>query len=274
MYAGSIRAPARGRQIIFGLAFLAAGGAAFFAYRLVSLQRSELPEPRTATPATVGVLVARNTMSAGHRVDSSDFTWAQWPQESVSNQLINSGNRAAATHLIGSIARFTVAQGEPLTDDKFKSAGSGGYLAARLEAGMRALSIPIAPDSDVNGFVLPGDHVDVMLTTAVREGDQDVYTNSVAAGNVVVIAIDDKVESAEGTRTMPGRLATLLLTATEAADISVARRLGSLSLVLRGGSDDSGNPSDRRCHPERGTRQEIVVFRFGKRSAQVVNVHC
>jgi pilus assembly protein CpaB len=46
--------------------------------------------------------------------------------------------------------------------------GDRGFLAAALAPGMRAITITVSEKSGVAGFVFPGDHVDLMLTTAVK----------------------------------------------------------------------------------------------------------
>ena len=43
-------------------------------------------------------------------------------------------------------------------------AKGGGLLAAVLPQGMRAISPEISPDNGAGGFILPNDHVDVLLT--------------------------------------------------------------------------------------------------------------
>ena len=65
--------------------------------------------------------------------------------------------------------------------------GQRATLSAVLDPGMKAVTIRVNDVEGVAGFVLPGDHVDVMLT---RQGEKNTAVNDVVIENAQVLAID------------------------------------------------------------------------------------
>ena len=53
--------------------------------------------------------------------------------------------------------------GQPITNTAIVHGNAAGFMAAQLEPGMRAVSIPISTDSGAGGFILPNDRVDLIL---------------------------------------------------------------------------------------------------------------
>jgi pilus assembly protein CpaB len=68
--------------------------------------------------------------------------------------------------LAGAIARVPFSAGEPIRESKLIKAKGSGYMAAILPSGMRAISVEISPETGAGGFILPNDHVDVILSRA------------------------------------------------------------------------------------------------------------
>ena len=70
-----------------------------------------------------------------------------------------------------SSARWRAARsraGEPITDGKLVLAGTRGFMAAVLQPGTRAVSVPITATTAVSGFIYAGDRVDVLLTHVLQ----------------------------------------------------------------------------------------------------------
>src|SRR5947209_5946984 len=89
---------------------------------------------------------------------------------------------------------------------------SAGGVAALLviRSGMRAIATDITPEAGVGGFILPNDHVDVILTQK-RQGED--FQSETILTNVRVLAIDQTVEEKNGQRVVIGKIATLELAA-------------------------------------------------------------
>jgi pilus assembly protein CpaB len=121
---------------------------------------------------------------------------------------------------------------------------------------MRAVSTDISPETGAGGFILPNDHVDVILTRRDRDAEQanggvEAHVSETILSNVRVLAIDQTVEEKNGQRVVVGKTATLELLPRSAERLELAHQLGTLSLALRSlvdaGKDqvaDAGASSD------------------------------
>lgn len=115
-----------------------------------------------------------------------------------------------------------------------------GFLAATLQPGMRAVSVPVNDVSGNAGLIQPGDYVDMILTQRLGGRASSVGSNlaRVVSETVVeharIIAVgssfqrDSGVSSASRARTV-----TIEVPPRTAEAVTVAAELGSLSMVLR-----------------------------------------
>ena len=110
-------------------------------------------------------------------------------------------------------------------------------MAAILPSGMRAVSTEISPETGAGGFILPNDHVDVILSRRDREAEKaagiEVHISETILANIRVLAIDQTVEEKNGQSVVVGKTATLELDARQAEALRWRGRLGTLSLALR-----------------------------------------
>ncbi len=136
-------------------------------------------------------------------------------------------------------------------------------MAAILPSGMRAVSTDVTPETSAAGFILPNDHVDVILSRRDREAEKaagvEVHTSETILSNVRVLAIDQTVEEKGGQRTVIGKTATLELTQRQAELLVMSRTMGQLSLALRSLVDASEAPAEERG----GRRTGISIVRYG-----------
>jgi pilus assembly protein CpaB len=250
------------RVVVLVVALGAGGVAALLASRG---GKETIVQVQTAAPQIelVEVMVARNDIPIGKALGPQDVQWQSWPAASANPDFIRSAARPGAINEInGSITRMPFANGEPIRESKLIKAGGAGYLAAVLPPGMRASSFEITPESGVAGFILPNDRVDILLTRAEKAYGQDIYKSEVILANVRVLAIDQTVEEKNGQRNVIGKIATVEVTPGQTETLSVARRLGSLSLVLRSLAEknDTTLPAGS---PLAGNYETINVVRFG-----------
>ena len=94
---------------------------------------------------------------------------------------------------------------------------------------MRAITVRVNDVEGVAGFVLPGDHVDVLLT---RQAERTNGTNDVVIQNTRVLAVDQLADDAADRPTVV-RAVTLEVDTIGAQKIALAASLGNLSLMLR-----------------------------------------
>ena len=205
------------------------------------------------------ILVAKQVIALGDRLTAENVEWKPWPGDAMRDDYISKADKPeAVTQMAHSIARFEFFPGEPIRAAKLATPGDG-YVSAVLAPGERAVSIRVVADTAAGGFIQPNDHVDVLLSQSVGDG-QAVET---LLSNVRVLAIahrlgdvgtkpegDDGEEAAadseDGKSSAPFAgevIATLVLDAAQAEVITAARGTGSLSLVLRSISDFAAAPA-------------------------------
>ena len=250
------------RIVVLAIAVGAGGIAAILA------GRSEKPRPVKhqvmAKVASVDVLVAKSDIPIGKTLSPSDLQWQAWPASAQSGNFIRkSGRPDAIEKMSGMIARAPFVAGEPIREAKLVDAKGSGFMAAILPKGMRAVSTQISPETGAGGFILPNDHVDVILTRRdagkTSGGDQGSET---ILGNVRVLAIDQKVQEKDGQKVVVGKTATLELSPRQAETLTLAQHLGTLSLALRSITDARREDpkTDEKVDRQRGG---INVVRFG-----------
>jgi pilus assembly protein CpaB len=246
----------RSRLLVLALA-LAAGGAAAW------LARSRENTPALPPPppfAIADVLVARANLDVGHVIQDKDIGWETWPASSANAHVVKKSARPdAIKDFVGSTVRVPISDGEPVRDWQVVLAKGTGFLAAILPSGMRAVSVDIAPDTDAGGFILPNDHVDVILT---RKSDANTkFASETILTNVRVLAIDQTVSDKDGEKVILGKTATLAVTPQQTTKLAAARQLGVVSLSLRS-LLDSQSPVGGPDEPQ-AVDEGINLVRFG-----------
>jgi len=252
------------RIIVLVIAIVAGGIAALLA------GRSDAPPPAPAPVVqldTTDVLVAGSDIGLGNAVQEKDLRWQTWPAAAAAGAtFIRKSERPDAIRdLAGSIARAPFSAGEPIRESKLIKANGSGYMAAILPSGMRAISVEISPETGAGGFILPNDHVDVILSRRDRMAEKsmgfEVHTSEVILYNVRVLAIDQTVEEKNGQRVVVGKTATLELAPHQAETLALSRQLGTLSLALRSLVDsDKDKPESTDAEGRRGS---VDMVRFG-----------
>ena len=109
----------------------------------------------------------------GTAVAAQDLHWQPWPAAAAGPTFIRKSDRPdAIEQLAGAIARAPFSAGEPIREAKLIKANGSGFMAAILPSGMRAVSTEISPETGAGGFILPNDHVDVILSRRDREAEK------------------------------------------------------------------------------------------------------
>ena len=262
------------RILILVVALAAAIGAVVV---VRGMSRAQAPQPAViaAIPApkpSAMVMVAKRDLPQGARLEAADLTWQAWPQESLNPAFIvqNGGAKpqgeaekiAAAANdiaktavgapdpqfaaLAGTVVREPILANEPITERKLVRAGTAGIMAVTLEPGMRAIAVPLSAESAAGGFILPGDHVDVVQSREVEAMGQaggKRFVSSTVLENVKVMAIDQATAPPAGdSSAVVGATATLELTPEQARVLVLAKVQGQLTLVLRSYADIDGPP--------------------------------
>ncbi|HMR30459.1 MAG TPA: Flp pilus assembly protein CpaB [Geminicoccaceae bacterium] len=247
------------RRIVLPLLALAlAGGTAYLAHDWVQSQKR--PAQAASEPAPVeqkAVLVAAVDLAPGQFLQAEGMRWQAWPDVSMPESYIVKG-ATPEDELLGAVVRQPVAAGQPLTRVGVVRPGDRGFLAAVLEPGMRAVSVPVDEASSNAGLIFPGDRVDLILTQTIGGDDSQDGAKTAARrvsetvlSNVRVIAMGRKLRNETGEEaaaTDKARTTTLEVTGEGAEKVALVTELGKLSLSLRSLArpDDAPDPAGQR----------------------------
>jgi pilus assembly protein CpaB len=258
------------RNVLFGLGVFCILGSMAFGYLWFVSQAPEPPRPAPApAPARVAILTAAHPVQAGTLLQADDVAWKEIaPGELKPGNLVR--GQAAEAEYLGASTRRDVANGEPLVASDLLKAGDRRFLAAVLKPGARAISISVDAAQSASGLILPGNHVDVILTQnlgeASGEGKRKVVAETILQ-DVRVIAVDQTINQQGkapgagqpqyfGETRMP-KTVTLELTKRQAEMVFVALQLGFLQLAVRPLEDTSSAWKEReqahRARPTFGT---------------------
>lgn len=213
-----------GFAVVFGL--LAVFVAQAWLNRQADLRLRNM-DPKTPAVATRTIVVAASPMRFGMRVTAQMLREVAWPEAAIPagtfasiNDLMNPGKR---------IVLASIEPNEPILRTKITGPGQRATLSAVIEQGMKAVTVRVNDVEGVGGFVLPGDHVDVLMT---RHADKASGNNDVVLQNVKVLAIDQLADDSADKPSVV-KAVTLEVDTVAAQKLSLAASLGSLSLVLR-----------------------------------------
>lgn len=211
----------------------------------VAVQRSAQPTAKTVVGQRV--LVAKAPIRTGQFLTPDLLKWIEWPAGGVDASYIVEGVRRMED-VVGAVARNPIASGEPIGTGRIVLPGDRGFLAAVLQPGMRAVSVPVNVTSGISGFVFPGDHVDLILTHVwSRDGEErrERRVGETILTSLRVLAIDQKLDAKPGETTV-ARTITFEVTPKQSEIIAVASEMGKMSLSLRSlALDDATDPDDR-----------------------------
>jgi len=196
-------------------------------------------------PVGPKVLVAKKALPVGTIIDADSFTFQPWPKELMQGAYYVDG-QPDSKNLAGTVVRYAIAAGQPVTRGSLVGPEDRGFLAAALGPGMRAITVPVNAATGVAGFVFPGDHVDLVLTQTVDGGGDGpaLKVSETIVRNIRVLATDQRyTDKDEDGKTVVKTFSNVTIEVTPriAEKIAVAQNMGNLSLSLRSIADNSAD---------------------------------
>lgn len=254
-------------SIVLLLVALIAGGLAAFLATQQSGPVQVVQGPTTVVQeAKEQVLIATGPIGVGQRLSADTVQWADWPEGAVREDYITIAERPEAlTDVTGAVARFEIFPGDPIIEQKLVRTGQG-YLSAVLEKGRRGVSVAVDAAAASGGFIVPNDHVDVVLTRQTASG----LMSETIVRNVKVLAINLRLgeTGTTGAAEDPDNpnqafqdkaIATLELDPQQGESVINAAQIGTISLSLRSIADFAPGTDEGR----RRSAQNIRLIRFG-----------
>jgi len=183
-------------------------------------------EPAKAI-ASQTVVVAKQPLRFGTELTAAMLQEVPWPSDALPN-----GAFAKIHDIMAGGRRVVLAAietNEPVLSLKITGPGQRATLSALVKPGMKAVTIRVNDVEGVGGFVLPGDHVDVVLT---RQIDKGSATTQVVLQNTRVLAVDQTADE-RAQKAAVAKSVTLEVDTVDAQKLWLASSVGSLSLLLR-----------------------------------------
>lgn len=210
------------------------------------------------------VVIAATPLRFGTPLSAQSLREVAWPQDAIP-----SGTFASIDELLAGGKRVVLASiepNEPIIAGKITGPGQRATLSALIQPGMKAVTIRVNDVDGVGGFVLPGDHVDVLLTRQVERG---VGNNDVVLQNAKVLAVDQIADNSVEKPTI-AKAVTMEADIVSAQKVALAASLGTLSLVLRKAGELEIDGTRRVNVTDLGRSEMPVSTGDGKRYSTIV----
>lgn len=211
--------------VVFGL--LAVFVAQTWLNRQAEMRARNMEAPKAAV-ATRTVLVAAQPLRYGMQLGPQHVREVAWPEGAIPSGVFT--NVGELTSEGKRIVLAAIEPNEPILASKVTGPGQRATLSAIIQPGLRAITVRVNDVEGVAGFVLPGDHVDVLLTRMAD--DKTASTTDVVLQQARVLAVDQLADDSADKPTV-ARAVTLEVDIVAAQKISLAASVGSLSLSLR-----------------------------------------
>ena len=155
---------------------------------------------------------------------------------------------------------------EPVLSLKITGPGQRATLSALVKPGMKAVTIRVNDVEGVGGFVLPGDHVDIVLTRTIEKGSA---TTEVVLQNTKVLAVDQSADD-RANKAAVAKSVTLEVDTVDAQKLWLASSVGSLSLLLRKAGETAEVRTRKITLSDLGTNEPAVSKDKGATTTVVV----
>jgi pilus assembly protein CpaB len=225
--------------------------AALSASLLVQAIRSD-GQPKLSGKGEVKAVVAARALPAMSLITSQDITVKNVPRKGLSINYLSDPVQVA-----GRVLAVPVTEGQVIMSNALISEGTGAQLAAVLQPGMRAVSVPVSSHSVMGGLLYPGCLVDVIATFRLNyRDDRGQAISTTLLRSIQVLAIQnssvistselDKASNSSASRSGGGDLTVTLMVDTRQAEaLQLAMDNGRISLAMR-------NPNDQKAMDTEG----------------------
>ena len=183
---------------------------------------TQVPEIRYVAPS--------KPLQPGEVLKADSIELVSWPTTSPIQ-----GAFLKTEDLIGRSVLYPMDKGQPITDKLLSAPGSGLGLAGRIPDGMRAIALRSDEVVGVAGFLMPGSHLDVLVTYRTDKSPEPATMTILQ--NAEVLAAGHQVQPDPEGKPATVTVVTLLLKPEDAERVVLAGSQGTIHFVLRSGSD-------------------------------------
>lgn len=194
------------------------------------LSRRMTKAAHAAAPRKHLYVAAGKALEAGELLKPGSLQLVEWL-----TSMPLAGGFTRIEDVAGRTVLYPLAKGEPVLDRQLARAGAGVGLTASIPSGMRAISVRSDEVVGVAGFLLPGTHVDILLTYHTDKAPEP--RTATVLQDVVVLAAGQQIHPDPNNKPASVNVVTLLLKPEDAERVVLATSLGAIHFVLRNGVD-------------------------------------
>lgn len=219
--------------ILLLMAIITGGGGYYLATNYIKGEVTEYKAELDRGQQMVPVVVAARDLKMGEKIDNKNVAVRSMPREYLHKGYISPN---AFDAIVGSIVAHPLAAGDPVLHANLGSTSALSF-SDLLKKDERAVTIPVSRFDTANGFLEPGDHIDIMIT--MKDGPRSRTLTLLE--DVKVIATDRKLET-DPREQANYTMITMGLNVKDATRLIHAQTVGDLSVLLRGtgeGMEDS-----------------------------------
>jgi pilus assembly protein CpaB len=209
-------------------------------------------KPAAPVSAKQQYVAAVHNLDQGETLQKSNLVLVDW---SGSGKL--DGAFVKPDDLVGRIVMYPMAAGEPILDRQLLAPGVALGLSTKIPDGMRAISLKSDQVVGVAGFLLPGTHVDVLVTYRTPTAPDPV--TSTVLQDAQIIAAGQKMQPDPEGKPTTVDVVTLLVKPNDAERVVLASAQGSVHFVLRNGSDHEQLADTPANISELGGAKPVVI---------------
>ncbi|HEV3084833.1 MAG TPA: Flp pilus assembly protein CpaB [Gemmataceae bacterium] len=214
------------KTLILMVVAIACGLVASYMTSRVIADRSDKP-----TDEKVTVLVARKNLTMGTYIkdpeqlfEEKQFTKGEEPKKAIRN----------FEELKDKRLNKPLSAEQFVSPDDVQTKDQDG-LSAVMTKGKRAFAIKVDAASSVGGFVLPHSRVDIV--SVVQRNENETYSKIILQ-DILVLAVDQGKDRPDDKQAVIANTVTVQVTPQQAEVLTLAQRLGTLSLLLRAYGDE------------------------------------
>lgn len=202
---------------------------------------SHQPQQSAAAPATTKIAVASKDLDVGSVIKEDDVKLVDY------SGAIPDGATNRTQELLGRGVITQIMAKEPVIEKRLAPKGAGGGFSVLIPPGLRAVPLRVNEVAGVAGFVVPGMHVDVLISGNAPGGNntQGTVTRTLLQNVEVLSAGQDFKKDPEG-KPVVVQVLTVLATPEQAEMLSLASAQTTIQLSLR-------NPMDKDVAKTPGT---------------------
>jgi pilus assembly protein CpaB len=186
------------------------------------------------------IMVAKVQINPGEKIIAEQLEAVQFPRGATPDGVFESPDK-----LVGRVAVVSIAPREPVTDFKLAPEGSAGGLSSMIPEGYRAMTVKVDDVVGVNGFIMPGALVDVVVVINPSENTQQDPISKIVLQNIKVLANGQNIDRPKSEREPESvKAVTLQVTPEQAEKLALASTEGKLQLVMRNGVDQGDEQTE------------------------------